>query len=155
MRGIVVGVDGSAGAREALRFAAAEARLRGVPLRVVHAWRPALIDAAPEPWVVPFARPPVNVDLLEIERTHVEAILAHALEEVEADGVRVDGELVEGAAAPALLRAAEGAELLVVGSRGLGGFRGLLLGSVGQQCADHAPCPVVIVRATDGASPSP
>jgi nucleotide-binding universal stress UspA family protein len=147
---IVVGVDGSAGAREALRFAAAEARLREVPLRVLHAWRPALIDAAPEPWAVPFARPPLNVDLLEIERARADSVLAHALEEVEADGVPVEGELVEGAAVPALLGAAEGAELLVVGSRGLGGFRSLLLGSVGQQCADHAPCPVVIVRGTDG-----
>jgi len=61
-------------------------------------------------------------------------------------GVPVERSVVEGPAAQVLLRAAAGADLLVLGSRGRGGFAGLLLGSVSQQCAHHAPCPLVIVR---------
>jgi nucleotide-binding universal stress UspA family protein len=62
------------------------------------------------------------------------------------ESIQVDQRVVEGAAAKVLVTEAEKAELLVVGSRGHGGFAGLLLGSVSQQCAQHAPCPVVIVR---------
>jgi nucleotide-binding universal stress UspA family protein len=62
-------------------------------------------------------------------------------------GVTIEREVVEGSPADVLLRAAADADLLVVGSHGRGGFAGLLLGSVSQQCAHHAPCPVVIVRA--------
>jgi len=63
-----------------------------------------------------------------------------------AEGIEIERRVVEGAPARVLMEAAEDAALLVVGSRGLGGFGRLLLGSVGQQCAQHAPCPVVIVR---------
>ena len=72
-----------------------------------------------------------------------EASLRHAAVRI----VAAWASIVEGQAARVLVEAARGAELLVVGSRGLGGFRSLLLGSVGQQCAHHALCPVVIVRA--------
>jgi nucleotide-binding universal stress UspA family protein len=77
-----------------------------------------------------------------------EGHLADAVDEVRAisKGLDVTTEAVEGQAAAVLLHAARDADLLVVGSRGLGGFRGLLLGSVSQQCVDHAPCPVVVVR---------
>ncbi len=61
------------------------------------------------------------------------------------NGVEVEAEAVEGPPAESLIRAGRGAELLVVGSRGRGGFAGLLLGSVSQQCAQHPPCPVVIL----------
>ena len=73
--------------------------------------------------------------------------LERALEEADGSAGDVEVETVvrEGAPAATLLEEAQDAELLVVGSRGLGGFRGLLLGSVSQQCAHHAPCPVVIV----------
>jgi nucleotide-binding universal stress UspA family protein len=64
----------------------------------------------------------------------------------ESGGAQIERVAVEGQAARVLVGAAEGAELLVVGSRGHGGFTGLLLGSVSQQCAHHAPCPVVILR---------
>jgi nucleotide-binding universal stress UspA family protein len=60
-------------------------------------------------------------------------------------GVDVEPVVREGAPARVLLEEADDADLLVVGSRGLGGFRGLLLGSVSQQCSHHAPCPVVVV----------
>ncbi len=69
----------------------------------------------------------------------------------EAAGIHVTRAVVEGTPAPTLLEAAEGADLLVVGSRGRGGFTGLLLGSVSQQCALHAPCPLVIVPPSSGA----
>lgn len=62
--------------------------------------------------------------------------------------VTVARHVAEGNAAACLLEASKGAELLVVGKRGLGGFRGLLLGSVSQQCVLHAACPVVVVPAT-------
>ncbi|HUP33419.1 MAG TPA: universal stress protein, partial [Gaiellaceae bacterium] len=65
-------------------------------------------------------------------------------------GIEVERRVVPEPPVEALLDAAAGADLLVVGSRGRGGFTGLLLGSVGQQVAHHAPCPVVIVRRADG-----
>ncbi len=78
-------------------------------------------------------------------------LLEAAVEEVVPDGdVHVARIVTEGPPAEALLAAAQDSELLVVGSRGLGGFKGLLLGSVSQQVAHHAPCPVVIVRTPEG-----
>jgi len=78
-----------------------------------------------------------------------EEMLDRVLAAVAADAkeIAVERAVVEGAAAEALLGEAADAALLVVGSRGVGGFESLLLGSVSQQCAHHAPCPVVIVRA--------
>jgi nucleotide-binding universal stress UspA family protein len=64
-----------------------------------------------------------------------------------ATGVTVEGRVVPGGAAQVLVEEAKGASLLVVGSRGRGGFSGLLLGSVSQQSAHHAPCPIVIIPA--------
>jgi nucleotide-binding universal stress UspA family protein len=74
--------------------------------------------------------------------------LDKAITEVVGDAtdVRVERKTVEGMAAQVLVEEADGADLLVVGSRGHGGFAGLLLGSVSQQCAQHAACPVVIIR---------
>ena len=137
---IVVGVDGSESARAALRFALDEARLRGDAVRVVGAWHvPVAVYGGayvpPDPGLVRGLEPQM---LLVLER---------ALEETSETAADLDVETVvrEGAPASMLLEEAQDADLLVVGSRGLGGFRGLLLGSVSQQCAHHAPCPVVIV----------
>ena len=124
---IVVGIDGSACARDALRFAVKEARLRGDQLRVVWTWQM-----------------PINIyaagGLMAVLDDGTAERLAHR----ELDEVLVE----EGSAARVLIRESENAELLVVGSRGHGGFVGLLLGSVGQQCAAHARSPVVIVHPT-------
>jgi nucleotide-binding universal stress UspA family protein len=150
MRRIVVGVDGSPGSLEALRWALAEAGLRGAEVRVVHAWMVPLIDAVPEPWAI--GSPTLGPSEDQVHE-HLEAaarkVLDASMEEARpADpGVEIEGELAEGRPAAALLAAAQDADLLVVGSRGRGGFAGLLLGSVSAQCVHHAPCPVVVVPA--------
>jgi nucleotide-binding universal stress UspA family protein len=79
-------------------------------------------------------------------------VLASTLERADGEtlaGVEVEQEIREGPAAPVLIEAGRGAALLVLGSRGRGGFAGLLLGSVSQQCAQHPPCPVVILPPVD------
>jgi nucleotide-binding universal stress UspA family protein len=138
---IVVGVDGSQCSLAALRFAVREARVRRARLRVVHAW------AVPPVSTYHEAEHAIRTDF---DRMHDEAkdwldgIVEEALG-AEPD-VEVEKALVEGPPAAALVAAAKDAALLVVGSRGLGGFKALLLGSVGQHCAHHATCPIVIVR---------
>lgn len=140
MSGIVVGVDGSASARAALRFALVEARLRGDAVRAVAAWHVPI--AAYGGALVP-PDPALVADLEPQTRRTLDRALAEVAD--EAAGLELEPVVREGLPARVLLEEAEGADLLVVGSRGLGGFRGLLLGSVSQQCAHHAPCPVVIV----------
>jgi len=142
-RVIVVGVDSSDGAKAALRFALEEAKLRDASLRAVHAWQFASIGA---PAIEAGTQPLFGIEHAEAQRS-VEASLEAALEEAIPDPGPVDVErrIVEGTAAGALVDESRGADLLVVGSRGLGGFRGLLLGSVGRQVTHHAACPVVIV----------
>lgn len=137
---IVAGVDGSASAVAALRFAAEEARLSGARLRVVHAWHLPLLPGGETSGADP--------EYVELRRADAERLLTEAVAEVrlEAEGVEIEAAAVEGRAARVLVEEARGADLLVVGSRGRGGFTGLLLGSVGHQCAQHAACPVAIVR---------
>ena len=137
---IVAGVDGSEDSKEALRFALAEAALRGATVRAVHAWSLPIAFGGPY-------MPPQPYDGPELSDRARESLDA-AVDEVAGDDASVAVERVveQGAPADVLVRAAEDADLLVVGSRGHGGFAGLLLGSVGQQCAQHAPCAVVIVR---------
>jgi len=141
---IVVGIDGSPESMLALRWALAEAKLRGVALRVVHTWAYPYIAAGPA------LDPVLDADIIDNAERVAEGVARSQLDELgdARVGVDIERSIVEGAPAPALLEAAEGADLLVVGSRGRGGFTGLLLGSVSQQCAHHAPCPVVIVRAS-------
>jgi nucleotide-binding universal stress UspA family protein len=88
----------------------------------------------------------VNPSLEESAQQAAEDVAARAATNLRARGLDAETNVCHGQAADALVQQAEGADLLVVGSRGHGGFSGLLLGSVGQQCAHHAPCPTVIVR---------
>jgi nucleotide-binding universal stress UspA family protein len=140
----VVGVDGSKGSLEALRYAIDEARLHGATVKAVNAWHiPASLYEAG--WA------PLPIDR-GVYPKGAQDLLDKSLEEVGAaeSGVEVTTVVHEGQAADVICEAAKGADLLIVGSRGFGGFRGLLLGSVSQQCAHYAPCPVLIVpnRAT-------
>ncbi|GAA2794284.1 universal stress protein [Saccharopolyspora taberi] len=135
---IVVGVDGSSSSKAALRWAVRQAGLTGAGVRAVAAWEfPAFYSWEGGPM------PPE-----EFEQTARKS-LDDAVDEVEhqtVGPVRISREIMHGHSAQVLLDAAEGAELLVVGSRGHGSFYGALLGSVSQRCAQHARCPVVIVR---------
>jgi nucleotide-binding universal stress UspA family protein len=141
---IVVGMDGSEGSIEALRFAIEEARLRGATLKAVSAWHvpPAVYGAG---WLAP-----ADADLDEYRKL-AESALSRSLEAAGASAAGVDVAPVvrEGQPSDVLLEEAHTAELLVVGTRGLGGFKGLLLGSVSQQVAHHAACPVVVVPPAD------
>jgi nucleotide-binding universal stress UspA family protein len=140
---IVVGIDQSDGGKAALQFALEEARLRQATLRVVHAWQFGYIGATG----LEGALPAVGGELDEFRRAaaaELEAAMAEAL--ADAEGVEIERRIEQGPAAAVLVDESRGADLLVVGSRGHGGFASLLLGSVSQQCAHHAECPVVIVR---------
>jgi len=139
MSTIVVGVDGSPGSVNALAFALGEARVRNADVKAVMAWHIPLA-------VYGNGLAPAMVGPEEFEKG-AQAALEQALEEasVAQSGVSVTSVVREGQAADVLVEEARDADLLVVGSRGLGGFRGLLLGSVSQQCAHHAACPVAIV----------
>jgi nucleotide-binding universal stress UspA family protein len=143
---IVVGVDGSPPSLRALRFALAEAALRGANVRAVYAWNVPYAPASSAPFIGVTELPELEQSVM----THAHGLLDEALRQVDVpEGVEVEREVARGDAPHALIRSAEDAELLVVGSRGRGGFAGLLLGSVSQRCAHHAPCPVVIVPAVE------
>jgi nucleotide-binding universal stress UspA family protein len=134
---IVVGVDGSPASKRALRWAVDEARRGEANLDVVHAWQ--LPNAGRYPYVAAY------VDYGPLEQD-ARRVLDRALAGENLTGLSwVEPILVQDAPARALLDTAKGADLLVVGSRGRGGFAGLLLGSVSHQVAAHAPCPVVVV----------
>ena len=137
---VVVGVDGSANADEALAWALDHARRTGAVVRVVSAW------AWEDVVGVPGARFPTETEQDAVDRAH--GVIDDALERAGDDrteGVRIERVVAQVPAAQVLLDTAADADLLVLGSRGLGGFRGLLLGSVSQQCVTHATCPTVVV----------
>ena len=138
---IVVGVDGSAQSERALTWAVDEATVHGDDLLLVHAW------AYPGILTISYGGPTVPV----FTRDDIEK-LSHDLLERAADqarrrapGLVVTTRLEQGHPGAALVEAARGARMLVVGSRGLGGFKGLLLGSVSTSCVHHATCPIVII----------
>src|SRR4051812_245702 len=139
MERIVVGVDGSEGSQAALRWAIAEARRHGAALEVVHAWH------------VPFATGYTYVAAPMVDPAPIEAaerqLLDRCVDAEDTAGLDITRLLVCETASSALITAAKGADLLVVGTRGRGGFAGLLLGSVSQTVTHHAPCPVVVVPA--------
>lgn len=136
MQRIVVGVDGSETSARAVQWAVEEARLRDAQLTMVHVWSVVYAGA--------FAHAASPIDPTMFEEAGKQ-ILDAAIRSVVPTSVRIDTSIVCGGAAESLLAAAKGADLLVVGSRGLGGFAELLLGSVSHQVSHHAPCPVVIV----------
>jgi nucleotide-binding universal stress UspA family protein len=135
---VVVGFDGSERARRAALWAAREARLKGRPLTLVHAILPPVTTGG-----LGVGLPPSLELIDELERQAAEQLGALAAELGNLDMTTV---VRIGAPSGVLLEASESADLVVVGSRGRGGFAGLLLGSVGAQVAAHAECPVAVVR---------
>ena len=122
---IVVGIDGSDAAAEALRLALREAKLRGTTLRAVHVWHR--------------------------DEDKARRLLADAIDAVEDEAAGVDVEQVlcrNDSPAAAIAEAAEGADLLVLGTRGPGGLHELLDGSVSFDCRRRAACPVMVVTAS-------
>ncbi len=135
MSKIVVGVDGSEHSHRALAWAAQEAKLRGSTLHLVHSWQ------------FPLAMPDAGGGIAHIDfEGAAKEILEEERSTIDGD-VLVETEIANDSAGRALIRASEGADMVVVGARGRGGFKGLLLGSVSQQIAHHARCPIVIVPA--------
>ncbi|MEV4702925.1 universal stress protein [Actinoplanes sp. NPDC049316] len=137
-RAIIVATDGTAHGKAAVQWAAREAERRGVLLRITYVydweWREARFDYSNQ--------------YVDAARRMAEAITAKGVDQAHevAPAVRIETDALIGHAAARLLAAAEGAELMVLGSRGRGGFASLLLGSVSQRVATHAACPVVVVR---------
>jgi nucleotide-binding universal stress UspA family protein len=133
---IVVGVDGFESSKAALRWAIRQAELTGAVVEAVTAWH----VPAGTSWLPTADMPDYQED--------ASAILAEAIDEMCAidPDVQVCPRVVEGRAGPVLVDAADGADLLVVGSMGHRGLVETLLGSVGQYCAHNAACPVVIMR---------
>ena len=140
---IVVGVDFSEGSKAALRFGLAEAKLRQATLRAVHEWKIGYTGAPEFEGFYPITGFEPD-DVHKAPVFALEAILAEVVSD-EHSKVEVVSVEVEGAPGAVLVAESQDNELLVVGSRGHGGFAGLLLGSVIQQCANHAACPVVII----------
>lgn len=138
MTKIVVGVDASEGARRALQWAVDEAKLRDTTVEAMHVWQLPVFAATP------FGEMPLNTGHFEADALRQFNELIDALE-TRTPGVKIERTFVTGHPANQLLEAAKDADLLVVGTRGRGGFTGLLLGSTSQQVSHHAPCPVVIV----------
>jgi nucleotide-binding universal stress UspA family protein len=136
---IVVGVDTSETSKDALRWAARQAELTGGQLVVVMSW-----DIPTTAYWAPL---PEDWNLEEVTRAALEETVRETLG--ENPPVEVTTEVDKGRAALVLLEHAEDADLLVVGSRGHGGFAGMLLGSVSEHCASYAKCPVVVVHQPD------
>jgi nucleotide-binding universal stress UspA family protein len=136
---VVVGIDGSPESGRALQLGLAEARRTGGTLIALHAYRYAPVAAAyaPNPGIDQFS-----------QRELAEENLDRALGDVEERNpdVKIERRIEHGSSAAVLVAAADGAAALVVGARGLGGFAGLILGSVSQQVLRHAHCPVLVAH---------
>jgi len=146
IKSIIVGADGTDRSKAAVRWAAREAYRLDQPLLVTHVYD----------WDWREARYEMSNDDLDKSRRHAEGVTATAVHEARtaAPDARIEGDPVIGNAGARLLTEAQNARLVVLGSRGRGGFGSLLLGSVSQRVATHAPCSVVVVRGrgdvTDG-----
>lgn len=144
MERIVVGVDGSEGSRAALAWALDEAALRAAELDVVHVWHFTPPFAGMGGMVITPLPPDFGRDDV---KAHAQEVLDTEFKEagVAEAGVMALGRLAEGHPAQELLRASDGAAMLVLGTRGKGGLRDVLLGSVTNHCTHHATCPVIVV----------
>lgn len=142
---VVVGIDGTELSEDALEFAFTEASAHGADLIAVHAWTDLVLESAVAAAAVALDVTPLAQ---EAEETLAERLAGGQQKYPE---VRVNREVVRDHPTHALLRFADNAQLVVVGSRGRGGFRGLLLGSTSQHLLRHAPCPVAVVRTPDEA----
>ena len=141
---VVVGIDFSAGARAALLFALHDAVRRGVPVEAVSAYRP------PDYWMDFYAVGSYQTDQIrEAARDRLRTFVAEVLPDGHQPPPEVHVRAVMGTPADVLTLEARGADLLVVGSRGHGGFAHMLLGSVSMQCAQHASCPVTVVHSPE------
>jgi nucleotide-binding universal stress UspA family protein len=135
IRRIVAGFDGSDNAMAAVRWARAEAQRWDAELIVIHSWEFPLMSSAPD----------VPLDLAGM-RQESEQYIRDAIEAAFGPDHGIEVRQVVELPARALLAAAGDADLVVVGSRGRGGLKGMLLGSVSHNVVQHAPCPVVVVR---------
>lgn len=133
---IIVGVDGSGHSGRALEWAVDEARLRDLSIKAIYAF-PALISLVGST---------AHEYYPQVEKEARQALERSLADLPDTAGLRVDRELIAGSPAKVLVEASRDASMLVVGSRGAGGFRGLVMGSVSLQCVQHAHCPVVVVR---------
>lgn len=150
MRGprVVAAVDGSPGSRAALRFALEDAARRNVPVEVVLAYRPpafrADFDAISE-----IDEQRIAQELGAQREASARAVVDEVSRDLPGPLPEVHVRAVRGAASAVLIRESEGADLLVLGSRGHGGFHSMLLGSTSMQCATHATCPVTVVHSPE------
>jgi nucleotide-binding universal stress UspA family protein len=139
---IVVGYDGSDGAKLALRVAAQEAQVHRVGLTILGVWHPAPVNAA----AVAFTTSPDSNFASELAASMLSVLEeAKVLVHEYAPEVHTETLLVEGHAADELIRASRGATMLVVGQRGHGAVAELILGSVSHQCVLHGECPVLVI----------
>ena len=139
---IMVGVDGSDNSRQALEWAHGEAVHHGASLTLVTTWNPPTLPVNPSMSTAPpeaYGTQPKE-DALDL----LESFTSDLASRTPAVDVRTSIE--EGSPAEVLIQRSKGCDLLVVGSRGHGGFAGMLLGSVTQHLVAHAHCPVVVVR---------
>ena len=137
--GVLVGHDGSERAAQAVRWAAKHAARLGCPLHVVRTWS---LSSAPRPatWATGYVPPLTDFEEAVLERLQHDVAELHLPEDVN-----VTCHVLHGAAGRRLVESSAGVEMLVVGSRGIGGFRGLVMGSTAAQVVGHAHCPVVVV----------
>lgn len=138
---VIVGVDGSPDSERALRWGAQYAERFGAPLEAMTVFQ------VPVVWGGPYAMRdlPDSEDL----ESRARDMLAETVRRVLGEGAQVRQRVETGHTADALVRASRKAQLVVVGSRGHGGFTGLLLGSVSQYCVTHARCPVIVLPHED------
>lgn len=142
MTGIVVGVDGSEPSERALAWALEEAQLRKLDVVVVTA----VASATTLAWSMTTAVPLVSNEEIEAAQAAVTEQVTTITAQLEGPAPEVTVRALVGSPADVLLDAAEGADLVVVGSRGAGGFSRMVLGSVSSAVVHHAKCPVVVVR---------